>query len=451
MKKFIATFLCAILLIGAFSVTSFAASDIKFSVSGAEGTPGDIVEVKVFLDENPGTWSAKFVTHFNDKYFTLISVKNGEVFTDGESTKGLLTNKGFYIHYAQKSDPNLNNENTGLFITLTFEIASTCPNGNHEIYLSFPDDGKGWFIDATEYPDFDTDFNITASTDYITVTGSDYETDASETTNLDTDVVFDTTVPADSETQSVDTGSSDSDTLDTDTEDTEVKDTNSKDTDSKDTNSKDTDSKDTVSKDTDSKDTNSKDTDSKDTDSKDTGSKDTNSNDENDDTTAPVPGIPVTEVVTDEAGEAVKDEEGEVVTTEVVDSDGNQIYYETDEIGGIVTDADGGEVTFAETTADPEDEKETTDKPADETTGVDGADTEKKDPSDSDDKKDDEKDSNKKGLSVQQIILIAAVVAVVVGAAVIVVVVTKGKKEDAPEDANGANEDDNNNDNKTEE
>lgn len=174
MKKIFATLLCAVLLFGMLSIPAFAASDIEFSMEGAEGTPGDTVEVKVYVDKNPGFWAAKFHTNFNDRYFTLLSVENGDVFTDGEFSKGLLTNRGYYVYYAEGRDYDVNIEKTGLILTLTFEISKACPNGEHEISLSFPDDGEGWFIDATEFPDFETVFSIECTkTAKITVTGSD--------------------------------------------------------------------------------------------------------------------------------------------------------------------------------------------------------------------------------------------------------------------------------------
>lgn len=183
MKKILATLLCAVMLISCLVVTSFARdTEINFSVNTVEGQPGDTVDVEVYLDKNPGTWAAKFNVCFDGRYFTLLSVDNGDVFTDGEFGKSLLTNDGFYTYYAQGDNFDENNSNTGLILTLTFEITSAAPNGSHSITLEFPDNGAGWFIDATEAPDFDTEFDVSCTKNgAIIVTGSD-ATESPETT-----------------------------------------------------------------------------------------------------------------------------------------------------------------------------------------------------------------------------------------------------------------------------
>lgn len=174
MKKIIATILCAALLMGAFAVSAFAATDIEFSMEGAEGKPGDTVQIKVYMDKNVGTWACNFHVRFNERYFTLLSVENGEVFSKSEFMKSPLTTPGYYQYYAEGNDPEVNITNTGLILTLNFEISKACPNGTHDITLYFPDDGEGWFIDATDYPDFDKKFAVTCTKDAeIIVTGSD--------------------------------------------------------------------------------------------------------------------------------------------------------------------------------------------------------------------------------------------------------------------------------------
>lgn len=153
MKKILAVIMCAVLLMGTFAVTAFAAkdkeeTDVVFSIKGTEGKPGDIITIEVYLDKNPGTWACKFETHFNERYFTLLSVDNGDVFTDSEFMKSLLTKRGKYEYYAEGHDFDVNNYNTGLILTLTFEINAETPAGEHDISLYFPDDGYGWFFDG---------------------------------------------------------------------------------------------------------------------------------------------------------------------------------------------------------------------------------------------------------------------------------------------------------------
>ena len=266
-----------------------------------------------------------FEVKFDDRYFRLLSVENGEVFSDAEFVKSVLTNKGSYRYYAEGRNPDVNNHNTGLILTLTFEVSQACVNGAHDITLFFPDDGYGWYFDGSDFPDFDTIYTVSCTKDAkVVVTGSD-ATESPETKPNG-----------------------------------EIKETTAE--------------------------------------------------------TKPAPGIAVTEAVINDNGETVKNDDGSVVTQEVKDEDGNIVYYETDEVGEIVTDEAGEAVTFVDTTAPAPG----ADKKDDKTTGADG--------------------SEKAKLTPQKIILIAAICAVVVGSIVIIIVVTKPKKnKDIVED----NSDDN--------
>lgn len=180
MKKLLASLLALTLLASILCINAFAASDVEFSMNGAQGKPGDVVEVQVLIDKNIGTWSAKFVVEFNQRYFTLLDVENGDVFPDSGFLKGDLT-KSSYIYFAYGEDPTKNIEATGVVLTLKFEISKAAPNGEHEIKLSFPQNGAGWFFDATDesFPDRSVDCKNSA---IITVSGSDATADPNETT-----------------------------------------------------------------------------------------------------------------------------------------------------------------------------------------------------------------------------------------------------------------------------
>lgn len=176
MKKIIATVLCAVMLVSALCVGSFAAKtpEVTFSMKGGEGQPGDTVEIEVYVDKNDGTWSSMFHICFNSRYFTLLNVENGEVFKDSEFVKSVLTNNGFYRYLAEGDAIDENNTNTGLIATFTFEISKAAPNGAHDITIEFPDDGKGWFIDANDAPNFDKEYDVSCTENAkIIVTGSD--------------------------------------------------------------------------------------------------------------------------------------------------------------------------------------------------------------------------------------------------------------------------------------
>ena len=182
MKRIISLILCFVMLVSSFAINASAKdTEIRFSANTVEGQPGDTVDVEIYLDKNPGTWAAKFNVCFEGRYFTLLSVDNGEVFNDGEYVKSLLTNNGYYTYYAQGDDVDKNNTNTGLILTLTFEITSAAPNGAHDLKIEFPQDGKGWFIDATESPEFETEFDVSCTKNAVIIVNGSDATESPET------------------------------------------------------------------------------------------------------------------------------------------------------------------------------------------------------------------------------------------------------------------------------
>ncbi|MBQ4066512.1 MAG: hypothetical protein IJD22_02590 [Clostridia bacterium] len=184
MKKILSAILCFVLLFGMLSVFVAAddnETDIEFSMTDASGKPGEIITVEVYLDKNVGTWATCFEIVFNERYFTLLSVENGDVYTDGEYVKSKLTNRGRYRYYAEGTDYNVNVTNTGLIATFNFEISESAPAGDYAMRLFFPDDGKGWFFDATEFPDYLTVFTVAATNDSKITVINDSETAAPDT------------------------------------------------------------------------------------------------------------------------------------------------------------------------------------------------------------------------------------------------------------------------------
>jgi len=431
MKRIIATLLCALFLVSSFALTASAAgeSDIQFSMKGAEGSPGDIVNVEVYLDKNVGTWACYFEVRFNERYFTLLSIDNGDVYSDGEFVKSILTNRGKYIYYAEGSDPDRNNTNTGLILTLTFEITENAPVGATEMTLFFPDDGKGWFFDGSEFPDFVTEYTVSCSNSAVinilekTVIDDPVDTpdttpDSTPDTSVpDTDKVDDPVGSDVPDTDKVD-GPADSDAPDTDKVDGPA-----------DSDDPDTDKVDGPA-DSDAPDA--------DTTTPDTGNKDTDSGFESDSETLPpeteLPGIPVTDYVSDDSG-IVTDKEGEPVVSQKVDENGDPLYYETDIEGGIVTDEKGEGVTIAvpestapieDTTASPE--EETTASPEEDTTA--SPETTVAGDSDSTTTADTDASKEEPDKTPYKMILIASIAAVIVGAIIVTIVMTRPKKKD---------------------
>lgn len=158
MKKTICLIIAVCMLLCIMPVfTSAASPDVDFSIDGAEGSAGDTVRVKVNLTKNPGIWAARFTVHFDASVLILDDVVNGTVFKNGEFVKSKLDFDGYYIYYAQLDSFGQNTYNEGNILTLTFRISDTAEPGDYNVYLDFPDHGRGWFFDG-ENPS--TDYTV---------------------------------------------------------------------------------------------------------------------------------------------------------------------------------------------------------------------------------------------------------------------------------------------------
>lgn len=193
MKKFVTSILVAALLLSLFAVQVFAAEDsAAVSIKGAKGKPGDIVEVQLYMDENPGLWACGFDVVYNSSYFQLGDVENGEVFSDGAFVKSKIAPTGSYRFYAQYNQPNESTDKTGVLATLYFKVLETAPNGSHNISMkAAPGD---WFIKVGtdgETVDLTVDLGdpatITVSDSSATAPVTDSAADPTETTDKSED------------------------------------------------------------------------------------------------------------------------------------------------------------------------------------------------------------------------------------------------------------------------
>ena len=181
MKKLFALLLCVSMLMGCLIIGTSAATDLEFSMKGASGKPDDTVTVDVNLDKNTGTWCAKVEIIYDNRYLSLISVDNGDVYKNSEYTTSALTaeknGKGCFTYYGELNDPDGVNTNTGRFFSLNFQILKTAPNGNYEIKLEFPDNGDGWFftssVDSAGNLQFTNKTVSCTNKAYVAVSGSD--------------------------------------------------------------------------------------------------------------------------------------------------------------------------------------------------------------------------------------------------------------------------------------
>lgn len=189
MKKFVTSILVAALLLSLFAVQVFAAEDsAAVSIKGAKGKPGDIVEIQLYMDENPGLWACGFDVVYNPSYFQLGDVENGEVFSDGAFVKSKIAPTGSYRFYAQYGDYSEKTDKTGVLATLYFKVLETAPNGSHNISIKAAP--GNWFIkvgpDINEVDlavDLGDPATITVSDSSATAPVTDSAADPTETTD----------------------------------------------------------------------------------------------------------------------------------------------------------------------------------------------------------------------------------------------------------------------------
>ena len=107
--------------------------ETEFTVKAAEvsGKPGAVVTVDVMLENNPGVALLGFNIGYDGNAMKLKSVQNGEIFE--EIIEGNLQ-KNPYMFTCMNGSGNKNE--SGQLISLSFEIAGSCPSGSYEVTLS---------------------------------------------------------------------------------------------------------------------------------------------------------------------------------------------------------------------------------------------------------------------------------------------------------------------------
>lgn len=105
----------------------------KLVVSNETVRAGDEVQVKLYLEENPGTTALSMDVAFPE-YFTLKDVQ----YTDLLSTKptsSAMTRNPFTISWVSPNSSDV--DNTGLFATLTFEVSLNTPVQDYPITVTY--------------------------------------------------------------------------------------------------------------------------------------------------------------------------------------------------------------------------------------------------------------------------------------------------------------------------
>ena len=105
----------------------------KLTISDSIVRAGDEVQVKLFLDENPGVTALSIDVAFPE-YFTLKNVQYTDLFGNQPSNSPFTKNP-FTISWASSSTSDVNS--TGLFAILTFEVDLSTPVDDYPITISY--------------------------------------------------------------------------------------------------------------------------------------------------------------------------------------------------------------------------------------------------------------------------------------------------------------------------
>lgn len=105
----------------------------KLTITDAIVRAGDEVQVKLFLDENPGITALSIDVTFPE-YFTLKNVQYTDLFGNQPSNSPFTKNP-FTISWASSSTSDV--DSTGLFAILTFEVDLSTPVDDYPITISY--------------------------------------------------------------------------------------------------------------------------------------------------------------------------------------------------------------------------------------------------------------------------------------------------------------------------
>lgn len=121
MKRTLAFLLMLIMLLSLISVTAFAADGVAFQVdtSGITGAvnPGDTITVPIKITANPGITMVNFDPVYPSEIFESVAVTGNAEFGGSFSLNGTKTSW-------EADDGTVNNENTGLFATISLTVKS---------------------------------------------------------------------------------------------------------------------------------------------------------------------------------------------------------------------------------------------------------------------------------------------------------------------------------------
>lgn len=129
MKKFITILLCTVFIFTMLSFTVAADAAPTLTVSDAQGKPGDTVEIKLNIENNPGILAMTFCIGYDSTVLEYEGYKEGYLTNynlKDHSTDGFVSFVG-----VEKEDISTN----GTLLSLLFKIKNSSALGNYEINI----------------------------------------------------------------------------------------------------------------------------------------------------------------------------------------------------------------------------------------------------------------------------------------------------------------------------
>lgn len=129
-------------LISEDDITIYTLSN-SMSICGetVSATPGDTIDVKIDVVNNPGWKSLKFNLEYDNDYFTVSSVQyNSAILTASDVLWHRIGDDKITINCFDTSSYNSICADEGTYITITFDVASNVQDGEYPISITYDDD-----------------------------------------------------------------------------------------------------------------------------------------------------------------------------------------------------------------------------------------------------------------------------------------------------------------------
>ncbi len=133
MGKIAALIMAAALTLSPLPIVMAADDTPTISASSGEVTPGETVEVKISLSNNPGIACLKLVCDYDSRFFKLIEVEDAGVLgsTSHKPVSEVANGGPYTLLWFNPTSPDYTVDD--VIVTLTFEVASDTPSGDFDI------------------------------------------------------------------------------------------------------------------------------------------------------------------------------------------------------------------------------------------------------------------------------------------------------------------------------